>query len=324
MKRHTNWRLASWWAPILALVIVDAFPADLPANITFAAMYLAKCDFSTWKTSAKALSNYGNGVFVNYDVEEHPNIFRRKLIWARLHRKKVIINVQSIFFSAGYADSNGAHHDVLYELQPGYRRRWKAFAAVVKQFQDIIYAMMPGDEPYWNASLKGGIPRETVKNTFEYVGMTIKKSFPDLPLMIVHGFPEIDSAFQPFSNFDLIGFDCYGSFDRCGAPIAGIAPDVQPKSIPEWIAQLESRLYSHQKVVLVPDAFLFGEQIESRGAEAGVVDRAKKFVKYAEMDERVSAFVPFTYLSSTTDRETLIGTRDLPAVWRFYKGLLRN
>lgn len=270
----------------------DQVPSQgLPSHVHFSGFYpsvraSAYSNFyPEWLNTHKEISNWGNTVFVDYGFTEHysnyqdqRNHFLRKLRFAQSRNKSVILTVSSLFFPL---DENRLGERL--ELLPDYQTRWMAFVEMVSPYIDSIVAFRPTDEPYWRGRNQK-INNISVKDALDKVMREIKNSFPQKPIFLIHSSVELDSNFLPLELVEWVGFDCYRNFEQCGVEnINGL------KSVPEWIQILKGKLFPHQKIILVPDAFTMGESRTNQDQDV-VVELVKKYVEYAKNDPDIIGF----------------------------------
>lgn len=136
-------------------------------------------------------------------------------------------------------------------------------------------------------------------------------------MFLIHNSVELNSQFLPLELYEWVGFNCYRSFESCGhANINGLRP------VPEWIRLLKTHMFSHQKIVLIPDGFLMEAQ-NTPHAQKDMVSLIEKHIRYANSDQDVIGVFPFVYRSTKNQFETLVGTDNMCPVYHYYDKLFK-
>lgn len=121
------------------------------------------------------------------------------------------------------------------------------------------------------------------------------------------------------ANIDWIGFDCYprlhgGTFEACGQN-----PWFPPKSLQQYIDILKLKLTASQRIVLVPEAFVYNGTPPSHAptpqqvADLGVL--TDKFTQLAYQEPKIVAVIPFV----GPDFGPVYGAMGMPTVFDRYK-----
>jgi hypothetical protein len=143
------------------------------------------------------------------------------------------------------------------------------------------------DEPFWNYHVKNGWTPVEVHAALDAAAAKIKQSFPNVPIMFVEAVPTLSTMQAPY-NVDWIGFDCYGPWTNC-----------QSSTIPAYLATLKTRLWPHQKIMLVPWASLERHEDDETPATPAEVnqllDAADRYVELALSDPRIVALAPWVF-----------------------------
>jgi hypothetical protein len=181
---------------------------------------------SYWGNAAQEVSSYANITFV-YDTPSIEVNYLQGL--AAINMKAVVIVPNGLLFDGG-------------NLNPNWQSNWNTFAAQVAPYINSIEAFYPADEPYTlaNGDYAGMLQK------LETIGAAIKKTFPQTNLAMLFAAPDfatLENTNIVPSNYNWIGFDCYGSTTNC-----------QGHSTDWYLSEVEKNLYSGQRTFLMADA----------------------------------------------------------------------
>lgn len=295
-------------------------PSELPTNLKYAGFYtntlanpIAK-SIEQFSTSLDELEGQGNVINIAYLPQNvlDPLIDPDQLLIYKLQKAqekgfKVIMELGYLFFNED--PKTGKFNVAL--LRSDYADLWKKFKNLIAPYSSLIVAFYPFDEPYWSAySTK--VPYETMTMHLDTIAKVAKKDFPSIALLFIDGFPVINENLPIPQNWDWIGMDCYGSFTNCGWP-------GQEKSIPSYYSILKSKMAPHQKLVIIPDAFLFSHN-PTTDEQINVVKTAKQFLTWAQSEPNIIGIFPFLYRNIVDENAT--GAYEMCPVKEFYRQYL--
>lgn len=299
----------------------DLFPPNyFPQHIEYAGFYFS----SATNSFSQTIQNFEQGIdeiygqgnvtsiayldnaFISSSID-HDQLFINKLIKAKSKGFKVLLEIPLIFFSF---DTNKNKFN-LNTLRSDYKSRWLKFKNIISPYLTSIAGFYPFDEPFWNAQANG-ISSASMLKMLEEIGNVIKSDLPQIPIIFIEAYPMITSNLKIPKNWDWIGMDCYGSFDKCGLP-------GNEKSIPEYYNLLKTKIHPHQRLILVPDAFVFTE-MPTLNDQLNVVKIARKFLEWAESETLLIGIFPFIYTNLPAEKIT--GAREMCLVKEFYKQYL--
>jgi hypothetical protein len=191
---------------------------------------------------------------------------------------------------------------------------WRDFTNAVQPYRNTILAIYPVDEPYWNAwraeqaRLGRNLTMEeekavsrTLKPRMEAVNARYKAAFPSTPLILVEAYPVIRDDFEIPAGYDWIGFDCYFSYEGC--------------LIPQRFTIIQSKLQSGQRLVAVPQAFLWTPNLnvtpsQTQGQE--LVTYIDTFQNYVQSNPRFVIVLGWPYnVRDVGERGVYWGLRSL-------------
>lgn len=295
-------------------------PTALPSQIKFVGYFLgnatspASTSIGGFTSSLDELVGQGNGITISYLPQEalaptiNPDeLFISKIQVAKARGFKIVVEIPIIFFDFNFSKMRFE----VKSLSPNYRNNWAHFKNLINPYLDSIVGLYPYDEPYW-AALNQGVPANDMKQFLDEIAITIKSDLPSMPLIFMEAFPMIKADLQIPQGWDWIGMDCYGSFDNCGNP-------GDQHSIPEYYNILKSKMNSNQKLVVIPEAFLFTET-PTLDDEIALVRRSQQFLAWAATEPRIIALAPFIYRNLA--EEHITGAREMCPVREFYKSYL--
>jgi hypothetical protein len=188
------------------------------------------------------------------------------------------------------------------ELDPVY---WDQFVTLITPYINSVAAFYPFDEP---------VPSDTtIVGNLEATNKILKTTFPQTPVAVLFSYQSVPpyastSSFSIPQGYDWVGFDCHdGTWSNCfGNPI------------PAYLSALEAAMNPAQKLILVPDAALDGQQsTPSAITQATFVTLANSYYNYATTDPRVVFIMPFEY--QTYSART--GVQTMPLVSAVYQGM---
>ena len=213
-----------------------------------------------------------------------------RLQWMADHGGQAMLSVQSIFFEGASDVSTGS--GTRYTLFPDYVDRWGTFlatnaAAVILQ----IGAFYIADEPVWN-----GISAVELQIACDLV----KRSFPDIPVVIIEAWPVISQMVVPTSA-DWIGWSHYAIPD----------PQHSETFLAELAAVKAKRTRRDQKIIMVMDTQwlpLYGDAGFQPEDMAAV---ATSYWDLAQSDADVIAIMGYLLPGGFDDAEQL-GAREMP------------
>jgi hypothetical protein len=294
----------------------------IPPHLLYAGYFVgnptsaASTSIEGFIASMDELKGQGNVVVISYLPQEilHPSInpdvlIVEKILSAKARGFKIVIEIPTVFFDFNFSKMRFN----VSSLSLGYQKNWNHFKELITPHLTSIVGFYPFDEPYWNA-FGSGVPSSDMKIFLEEIAVTIKTDFPNIPLIFIEAYPMVNEDLQLPKGWDWIGMDCYGSFDKCGA--AG-----SERSIPEYYNVLKSKMTPNQKLVVIPDAFLFTET-PSPIEKTALVRRAKQFLDWVSSEPKIVAVVPFTY--NNLKEEHISGAREMCPVREFYKVYLES
>ena len=133
------------------------------------------------------------------------------------------------------------------------KMEWPNFRTVIQSFIDgggRITAISLMDEPQ-GYNEQHQLDWEVAKLDINYAAGKIKEVFPNIPIYINFGpigwYSETEVVTSSFpQNIDWIGIDCYGHWTHCGK---------RDFSFPEQLETLKHHKLSHQKIIIIPQAF---------------------------------------------------------------------
>ncbi|HPY20330.1 MAG TPA: discoidin domain-containing protein, partial [Polyangiaceae bacterium] len=202
-------------------------------------------------------------------------------------------------------------HDHLFDwtaglsLRTDWKERWDAIASVVEDgHTDTVAAFYPIDEPYWNAHLNG-VSNDTMKGWLVDIVTAIRERFPSKAVGTILA---IDTLKKNLGSsyvgmFDWVGFDCYGPWDDCWG-----------QSMSWYVDTLGTWLTDQQRMISVPEAFLWGTSGTDLSAQHTIVTRLNRWHAQILSDDRTIAVVPFYWPSMDLNGDGLTdtGAKDLP------------
>jgi hypothetical protein len=220
-----------------------------------------------------------------------------KLTVAKTAKQKAVVLIQDHIFNWTGGLS----------LRPDWQEQWDAIASILESgHEDTVVAIYPIDEPYWNGYLNG-VAESMVRDWLIEVVTAVRQRFPTKAVGTILAIPalETDLGSSYVDMFDWVGFDCYGPWENCW----GHSMD--------WYAnRLGSWLTADQRMMSVPEAFLWGKSGTDLPAQHTIVTRLNQWHKLVISDPRYIGVVPFLWPSMDLDGDGLIdtGAKDLPWV----------
>ena len=177
------------------------------------------------------------------------------------------------------------------------RKSWDAWRAAVKPYASDIVAIYPFDEPYWNAlkrrsldklplnSAATSVMRDREKG-LQIAAERLHDNFPQVPLIYVEAYPLITPSLEVPTGYDLLGFDCYQSFENCHG-----------KSIAEYASIMEKKLRAGQSLVFVPQGFLRVRSgaTPSSAENQHLDDLVHKYAQFVRSDSRFLMVLVWSY-----------------------------
>ncbi len=247
-------------------------------------------DFEKWKQQINATLKMGNTQVIEIwdtgDDDQTVADFKRRADYIYPYRHSIIVVLQQVFF----ARATG-------QLKSNYTPLWNKISAVMKSYSvNPFIAMYLYDEPYWNAQLKG-IPSSDLTQQLNVAGQAIKASLPGMPLIFMEAYTMVNNQMIIPDIFDWVGADCY-------------TEDCNGSTIFQLYEIIKAKLKPHQKLVVIPTAFVFKEPNQFTKADG--VWLKDQFIKYAQWlaaQTNVIASVSFLY-SLTISTEKIIAAEN--------------
>ena len=267
-------------------------------------------DAFTWLTNVTAeVAGYVNVSWVSSDLAGLNGLLGN-LDQARNRGLKTAVAIPAdVFFSADLT------------LAPEYEANWRRFADAIRPHIDNVAFLYPIDEPYSQAKIVG-MPAADMKARLELVGSIVKQSFPAVPTAFTFSaidFDTQDSAFANLENplpahYDWFGFDCYGSWERCGEP------DFRSvHAIPWYLERIKQKLSADQRVFLFADTFVRQAVPGNPAADAEQAQlrlrMAEQFNQLALSDTSLVGLFGFLYQDDYVEgSQRFLGAKHWPAL----------
>ncbi|MSR06459.1 MAG: hypothetical protein EXR93_05235 [Gemmatimonadetes bacterium] len=271
-------------------------------------------DGFTWLSSTTAeVAGHVNVSWVSSDIANTPALLAKVADAHRLGLKVALAIPADVFWAADMT------------LATDYAGKWKTFADQVRPNISDVAFLYAVDEPYLQA--KGAkTSAADMKVRLETVSLLIKQTFPGVPVAFTFtamDFEPRKSAFADLdnplpANYDYFGFDCYGSWDRCGRKQSA-------HPIPWFVDQIKAKLSANQKIFIFADAFV--RQGRGRRANAGQdtveavlrVARADQYYQLVLSDSSIVGLFPFLYQDDYVEAgQRFFGVKHWPALQARY------
>jgi hypothetical protein len=248
--------------------------------------------------------------------------------------QKSVVALPEIFFNVSDNDNY-----VLWS-QAEYTSRWNSFTSTVASSGLLghIVAFYPIDEPFTHTPTSN---KAAFANDILTATARIKSTYPSTRIMVTMSqgeLAETDPHLMPSpwggvngvpADFDLVGIDCYGSFDRCFNSPAG---SNYWYSVPDLASRLKAKLTTPgQRMFFVSDGHTCpgdycGDAGQSQAVkEANLLTRVNAWINLANdpaYNSLVVGFFPYVWASyqGSSHAGWVTGTRDLPTVRDRYAG----
>lgn len=202
--------------------------------------------------------------FTNFNFMDWSSTYAQQ---AGTYNEKMVVNLRWVFFSGP-------------GLRSDYVSVWNYYASMMAPYINNIGAFYVMDEPYWNGISKADV---------ETAAKLCKDTFPQIPTMIVEGYPVLDGStnrdfngnymppFQMPSYIDYFGFDQYSNFP----------------AIVNLLQITHNHLLPGQKIVLVPQDYS-----ESGSTDAQTASWAYDFYNLALSDPCIIGMEVFLWPSN--------------------------
>lgn len=277
-------------------------------------------DAFSWLTPAsQEIAGHANISWVGTGIEDLPEMPVRIQAARALGLRVALAIPQELFFATDLT------------LHPGYARDWQQLAARVAPYIDSVSMILPIDEPYSQAKILG-IQPAMMKERLSLVGASIKEIFPSVPLGLTYSSIDFDTQQSAFSDlatptpsqFDWVGFDCYGSWDSCGEPAFRA---VHP--IPWYFDRIRERLTTGQKIFLFADGFVpQSPQDDGAGLQMKadrLLNRADQYLQLALSRTEVIGLFVFLYQDDyVEENRRFLGVRHWLPLQRRYAAIGRE
>ncbi|QSQ20354.1 hypothetical protein JY651_34585 [Pyxidicoccus parkwayensis] len=149
-------------------------------------------------------------------------------------------------------------------LRPDYAQAWSQLVSAINPYLGSVGGFYVIDEPYWN-----GVSVQDLTTCVN----TIKDTFPNIPVMVVHAVPSISPSLVTPARADWVGFDHYG-------PLSEVVG---------YLNTLRSTLAPNQKLWLVPQSFRSGPY----STDAALARANWEYYDLARTDPRILGLLNF-------------------------------
>ncbi len=204
---------------------------------------------------------------------------------------KAVIHLNEIFFEQ--TGEGGDKSGFIYGLRPDYQARWNNFILTndLTNNHHLINSLYIGEEPAWNS-----IPESDFTLACDY----IKQTLPQVPVFSVEAFAAIDEMYIP-QSVDWVGFDHYFLND----------PESDKDFLEEYMI-MKSKMYSHQRIILIMDAHFIKFAHGSSGISKNDMDFiARAYYNIANADTVVVGILGYHWPNGFEFKSAL-GARGFP------------
>lgn len=132
-------------------------------------------------------------------------------------------------------------------LREDYQEQITILKIELSPYIESIHMFYVLDEPYWNGSQIGISPSDMLM-MLETVTLVLKDTFPEIKVGSCFAYPSIDENFKIPESYTLVGFSHYYPGQDLKAYF---------EKYKNLLAEFTSKMYSHQKLFLVPGGFQF-------------------------------------------------------------------
>lgn len=265
---------------------------------------------------------YHSGLFNSEDIQEVASfstfvdvIYDRVDLMdvARDRGLKLWVTLSPIFFT---------HPDA--KKRPDYMERWESAKAILKQFEDIIYAFDPLDEPFDRSEMS----HEELKLYLEEIASLLEADFPNARRSLTFAKNTVERFRRNYLCFQVITIPCFE-----GYPDPYPYPYPYPYPLPEgWnflsadnyrgahfaYATMETLMdvteFLDVNYYLIPQAFQSDAPRWALLSEDQLIIKARQAYDFAALYPRVETLRPFMWRSFFENGYFYAGIEDLPKV----------
>lgn len=188
------------------------------------------------------------------------------------------------------------------QLYPDYQERWDRYSTAIAPYMDSIFMFYILDEPYWNGS-HAGVSQEDMLARLEAVSVMVRATFPSVHVGSCFAYPSITEDLELPGSYTIVGFDYY----------YGQNMGIYFEDYLEYLDIFKGKMYSHQRLFLVPGAFQYASGLPAQNDLSLVADF---FYDLFLTEPLVDMMIAFLYPSVPPG---LIGLDALPALMAKYE-----